>query len=334
MRHTVIASRSLNDGLAVHVSGMPTTRSCGFRRPRFPRLILVEESRPCFPQWNLPGVYDAHKMRELHGIVSGDRLNSQEDLKRYLILFDKLRVVWMGGGPAIYGYVDGFTRDLEYLSSKGIIVHVTNVESDNVKFHPSEIPISPSLRQLRIGDILVRHVVAKALDQECDVAGIYTLGPCAPLNPDTGGLKGSSVETALSVGLGVLPTPDETSALEDIFNFKNEMRDKRWGFRRFIKTLATKQQTESEIQDEIEWMLNEYSNAMKIHHLKASQSFFEVYILPVIEIAENLAKFNWSKIAKGALDVRKRKIELLEAEMKAPGRECAYVFDARKRFGG
>ena len=249
------------------------------------------------------------------------------------MLFDKLRIVWMAG-PPIYGFVNGFTRDLEYLSSKGIIVHVTNVESDNVKLHPSEIPMSPSLRQLRIGDILVRHVVAKALDQECDVAGIYTLGPCAPLNLDSGGLKGTSVEIALSVGLGVLPTPDETSAFEDILNFKNDMRDKLWGFRRFIKTLATKQQTDNEIQDEIDWMLNEYSKAMKIHRLKTSQSFFEVYILPVIEVAEDLAKFNWSKIAKGAFDVRKRKIELLDTEMKAPGRECAYVFDARKRFRG
>ena len=33
-------------------------------------------------------------------------------------------------------------------------------------------------------------------------------------------------------------------------------------------------------------------------------------------------KFNWSKIAKGALQVGKRKVELMEAEMKAPGREC------------
>ena len=50
------------------------------------------------------------------------------------------------------------------------------------------------------------------------------------------------------------------------------------------------------------------------------------------DIIENLVKFNWSKIAKGALQVSKRKVELMEAEMKAPGRECAYVFDARKRF--
>jgi hypothetical protein len=48
---------------------------------------------------------------------------------------------------------------------------------------------------------------------------------------------------------------------------------------------------------------------------------------------ENLVKLNWSKIAKGALQVQKRKVELMEAEMKVPGRECAYVFDARKQFG-
>jgi hypothetical protein len=35
---------------------------------------------------------------------------------------------------------------------------------------------------------------------------------------------------------------------------------------------------------------------------------------------------------KGVLSIKKRKVELMEAEMKAPGRECAYVFDARKRF--
>jgi hypothetical protein len=33
------------------------------------------------------------------------------------------------------------------------------------------------------------------------------------------------------------------------------------------------------------------------------------------------------------LSIKNRKVELIEAAMKAPGRECAYVFDARKRFG-
>ena len=69
------------------------------------------------------------------------------------------------------------------------------------------------------------------------------------------------------------------------------------------------------------------------HKIKASQSFLDVFVISPLEIIENLVKLNWSKIARGALQVRKRRVELMEAEMKAPGRECAYVFDARRRFG-
>ena len=44
-------------------------------------------------------------------------------------------------------------------------------------------------------------------------------------------------------------------------------------------------------------------------------------------------RMDGSSIAKGKLSLKKRKIELLEAEMRAPGRECAYVFDEQKTFG-
>jgi hypothetical protein len=56
----------------------------------------------------------------------------------------------------------------------------------------------------------------------------------------------------------------------------------------------------------------------------------ETYIIPTVEALES---FKASSFLKGLVSIKKRKIELLEAEAKAPGRECAYVFDARKRFG-
>jgi hypothetical protein len=64
----------------------------------------------------------------------------------------------------------------------------------------------------------------------------------------------SSLRTALSVGFSCLPQPHELSAFEDILNFRQELREKQWGFRRFLKTLATKQLTEAEMRDEIEWL--------------------------------------------------------------------------------
>jgi hypothetical protein len=143
----------------------------------------------------------------------------------------------------------------------------------------------------------------------------------------------SSSQTVLKIAVKKLPIPSEDCPWQDILGFKAEMREKQWGFRRFINALATKHLKEAEIHDEIEWMVNEYRKAIEIHHIKASQSFVDVFVISPLEIIENLVKFNWSKIAKGALSVRKRKVELLEAEMKAPGKECAYIYDARKRFG-
>jgi hypothetical protein len=136
----------------------------------------------------------------------------------------------------------------------------------------------------------------------------------------------------LTVSVECLPIPDDSCAWQDILDFKAATNDKQWALRRFLYTLASKKQTQAEMRDDIEWSLNEYTRAMKIHHLKVSQSFVDVFIISPLEIIENIVKFNWSKIAKGVLQVQKRKVELLEAEMKAPGRECAYVFDARKRF--
>lgn len=135
------------------------------------------------------------------------------------------------------------------------------------------------------------------------------------------------------MALSMFPIPDNSCSWESILEFREEERDKQWALRRFLYKLAMQSQTEAEIRDEIEWCLNEYAKAMALHNIRASQSFVDVFVITPLEIIENLVKFNWSKIAKGVVQVQKRKVELMEAEMKAPGRECAYVFDARKRFG-
>ena len=139
--------------------------------------------------------------------------------------------------------------------------------------------------------------------------------------------------SVLRIAFDHMPIPGEDAAWQDIFDFKAEENDQQWAFRRFLLTLSTKKQSESEIRGDFEWTMNQYQKFIKIHKLKSSQGFIETYVIPTIEVCENVAKLNWSKIAKNVLGVRKRQIELMEAEMKAPGGECAYVFDTQKRFG-
>jgi len=138
--------------------------------------------------------------------------------------------------------------------------------------------------------------------------------------------------TVLHVTLEHLPLPDDSSSLQDILEFKSARHDELWCLRRFLNSLATKKQTEAEIRDDIEWSLNEYTTAMKLHNLKAGNSFIEVYLIPVLDVLEDMVKFNWSNLARGAISVKKRQIELMEVEMKAPGRECAYLFHANRSF--
>jgi hypothetical protein len=63
---------------------------------------------------------------------------------------------------------------------------------------------------------------------------------------------------------------------------------------------------------------------------KRSISFMETSVIPVVKAFES---FQRSSILKGLVSIKKRKLELLEGEVNARGREVAYVFGARKRFG-
>jgi hypothetical protein len=216
-------------------------------------------------------------------------------------------------------------------------VNLSNIIAKHLseEFGPQSLGKTPEMRQKKAGlsdDLSDSYVRITSIGLAIENREIDLVPICFG-EPQTNMLTNDQRQIVWGVALDRFPTPGPTSAWEDILNFRSEMHDKQWHFRRFLHSLTTKKQTEAEIIDDMEWSLNEYTKAMELHHLKAGNSFMEVYVVPVIELAEDLAKFNWSKIAKGILSVRKRHVELMEAEMKAPGRECAYVFEAQKRFG-
>jgi hypothetical protein len=152
-----------------------------------------------------------------------------------------------------------------------------------------------------------------------------------PQKTDVAG-EGSRKETVLKIALNQFPIPGPKNAWEDLLSFRQDMHGKQWHFRRFLRDLASRKQTEKEIKDDLEWTLFQYSEAMKIHKLKAGTTLVEVFIIPAMKVLENVSDFKFSEALEAILSIKKRKIELMETEMRAPGRECAYVFEAQKRF--
>jgi hypothetical protein len=295
-------------------------------------------------------------MRELRG-AADIQWDEFTHLKRYALLFDGLycsNLDELLSAENLRMAPGNLRADYEFLRRSEVII-------DPAEFLPSLEPLAEHDRAYlkdfvkaceALGDltdhgaiaqrlVVAKHMLsdlgARLLSTAITNRSLFDVVPiCKAPIPDfrgPGENAMSPTSTVLMVALASLPVPNDQCSWQDILDFKNDTHDKQWGFRRWMHALATKHQTEGEVRDDLEWSLNEYTEAMKLHKIKASQSFLDVFVISPLEIMENLVKFNWSKIAKGALQVRKRDVELMEAELKAPGRECAYIFDARRRFG-
>ena len=151
--------------------------------------------------------------------------------------------------------------------------------------------------------------------------------------PAEGAAIASSFQDVLHISFDYFPVPDDTWAWQDILEFKADLEGKEWDFRHFLTGLASKPQPEVQVREQIEYSLHQYEEAMEQIAKKSSRTFLEVFVITPLEILEDIVKFKWSDILKGGVAATKRKAEILDAEAGAPGRECAYVFDARKRFG-
>jgi hypothetical protein len=286
-------------------------------------------------------------MRELHGVMFAG--HPYINMKRRALLFDKFHI-WRYVGPE-HERTKEFEAEISFLKECGIAVPAPPLDANDLadailptpeaakrfsaqinyaqaSLYTTEIESVPATFAV-LRDSGSRVLAAVIRDKsDFDVVPIYEIElPAQLLNVSDRPVMGD----IMMITLESFPSPDDSCAWQDILDFKSEMHDKQWAFRRWLHSLATKQQTASEIRDEIEWSLNEYTKQMDRFKLKRSVSFIETYVIPTVEALES---FKPSSFLKGLVAIKNRKIELMENEANAKGRECAYVFDARKRFVG
>jgi hypothetical protein len=95
---------------------------------------------------------------------------------------------------------------------------------------------------------------------------------------------------------------------------------------------ARAKMTPLEVEQKLEWLLHEYQQHMRLHRMKTNASTLETIIVTGAEIAENLVKLQFGKLAKVLFSIRQRKIALLEGELKTPGKEIAFISKAQETF--
>ncbi len=145
------------------------------------------------------------------------------------------------------------------------------------------------------------------------------------------GVKKSDV---LHLVLNHLPTPDDSVSWEQILDFRSDpdSKTKYWALRNWIGEMARAELSPYEIEEKLEHLIHEYEQHIRLHRMKYNAGTLELVVTMIPEFLEDLIKFKWKETAQLLFRLQKRRLNLMETELKAPGREIAYLFKAKESF--
>jgi hypothetical protein len=146
-------------------------------------------------------------------------------------------------------------------------------------------------------------------------------------------VKSSEVDV-VNIVIKQMPIPAENVPWQDIFDFKSDPINNGHltGLRTWINKMSRTDYKVNEIEDELQYLLFQYRQALNYHNIKFRMGALETIVVGLSELAERTIKLQFSKIAKGAFSARQTKAELLQAEMTSSGNEVAYIYKANNKF--
>jgi hypothetical protein len=155
-----------------------------------------------------------------------------------------------------------------------------------------------------------------------------------PYKEFTRELPNTNKSIVAQVVIDKLPLPSSDTPWEQIIDYRNdpENQESLLSLRRWIRKISTENLSSSEIEDELQWLMNEFQNHMRVHKMKTNTETLEIMVKAPLELIEDLVKLKFSKIPEPVFALKKRQINLLEAELNAPGREMAYIIKTRDTF--
>ena len=305
-----------------------------------------------------------------HEILS-DAWNSDfSNLKQQALLFDQIGIFHLGYFyKTLYKAVDSFNKllpnninkpesiitELKWLQEKGVVFELMiqeELQSNSIDSFGKNFEYAKNLlgRIIKIQTLDLKNVddekykkfllkeqhftilrlISIVMEATKGVSAVTTL----PFTEYAHQLPNSRKSAVAQVVISKLPLPNNQTPWEQIFDFRNDSDNQKnlLNLRRWIRRISTEDLSPSEIEEEIEWLLNEFQSHMRIHKMKSNTETLEVLVKAPLETIENLIKIKFSKIPEPFFALKKRQINLMEAELTSPGREMAYIIKTQEAF--
>jgi hypothetical protein len=145
-----------------------------------------------------------------------------------------------------------------------------------------------------------------------------------------------SKNPVLDIVIKQFPIPSDDTPLEAVLDFRSDRaaRDALRRLRRWMQKIATKELPANEVADELEEMLDQYTEHMRLHKLKYEIGSIRTLVSIPLGLLEHLTRLRFKSALDALFTLRDQQLALSEAELKAPGRDVAYIVRAQEAFGG
>jgi len=284
------------------------------------------------------------------------------DLKRQALMFDRVAVPFVKQviDRGEYKGFDGALGEVEWLVDKGIVFepklqpdvnrirdteefirlsqdyndvidYLRGLANDPEKARAAwSAPVSPIVDTILTYFGIHARFVSLQLRVFDEMDAYPVLSAPIPQASSPSGKKGD----VLHIGLNALPIPDGSTSWEQILEYRcdPDSRSKFLALRNWMSEVARDRLTPVEVEEKLEYLMDQYQQHMKLHRMKTNVGTLETIVITAAEVFGNLLSFKWGTAAKTLFSLKKRELELLEGELTAPGNEIAYIVKARQTF--
>jgi hypothetical protein len=305
-------------------------------------------------------------VRELVGVVELIEIHDTASIKQEALLFDRIAALRFSSTVSmmrelVHPRMDDYFDTLEWLFNEGIIFEpeqialdedasanhdykqfltlpqeyaasirnlADEVEQGIVEPEGELIPVDVSPLFLALQHNVRLHSVLLRDKKGIDAYPIIHRNLQSTENPQA--TKGDIIQIALNS----LPIPDESTPWEQVIEYRSDpdSQSKFLALRHWMSEVARAELTPAEVEEKLEYLIDQYQQHMKLHRMKTNVGALETIVTTSLEVISDLLTIKWNKAAEALFSLKRRQVALLEGELTAPGSEVAYIVKARETF--